>query len=233
MFTKNNWEEKDKLEFDNYLLSIKNENKILWTTKIINAKKQVLAIKTPVLKKIVKEISKGNFISFLDLNINTFYENDVINGNLICKIKDFDLQKKYLDKYILGIDNWASCDLLSFDVLGREEKYFNLAKDYLKSDKPFIRRVGFKILFEFVKDCYYVDKLFEILNSFSTESEYYVNMIISWLVCELFIKQREKTIAFLNTNNLNAFQINKAISKCRDSFRVSSEDKNMLLKYKK
>ena len=38
------------------------------------------------------------------------------------------------------------------------------------------------------------DKLFEILNSFSGESEYYVNMIISWLVCELFIKQREKTI---------------------------------------
>ena len=152
---------------------------------------------------------------------------------MICKIKDFDLQKKYLDKYILEIDNWASCDLLSFDVLGREEKYFNLAKEYLKSDKPFIRRVGFKILFEFVKECYYVDKLFEILNSFSGESEYYVNMIISWLVCELFIKQREKTIAFLNTNNLNAFQINKAISKCRDSFRVSMEDKNMLLKYKK
>ena len=30
----------------------------------------------------------------------------------------------------------------------------------------------------------------------------------------------------------NKFTINKAISKCRDSFRVSEEDKNLLLKYK-
>ena len=58
-------------------------------------------------------------------------------------------------------------------------------------------------------------------------------MIISWLVCELFIKQREKTIEFLKINKLNPFQINKAISKCRDSFRVSKEDKENLLEFRK
>lgn len=233
MLIKQVWKDTDKLGFDNYLLSLKNEDKVVWTTKIINTKKPLLAIKTEVLKNIAKEIAKGNFLSFLDLNLNSYYENDVINGNLICKIKDFHKQVEYLDKYVLGIDNWASCDLLSFKIKGREEEYFALAKKYLKSEKPFVRRVGFKIFFEFLNNGYYVDKILEILNEFYLEEEYYVNMIISWLVCELFIKQREKTIKFLKTNKLNPFQINKAISKCRDSFRVSKTDKEWLLNFRK
>ena len=233
MLIKQVWKDTDKLGFDNYLLSLKNEDKVVWTTKIINTKKPLLAIKTEVLKNIAKEIAKGNFLSFLDLNLNSYYENDVINGNLICKIKDFHKQVEYLDKYVLGIDNWASCDLLSFKIKGREEEYFALAKKYLKSEKPFVRRVGFKIFFEFLNNGYYVDKILEILNEFYLEEEYYVNMIISWLVCELFIKQKEKTIKFLKTNKLNPFQINKAISKCRDSFRVSKVDKEWLLNFRK
>lgn len=233
MLIKQVWKDTDILGFDNYLLSLKNEDKVVWTTKIINTKKPLLAIKTEVLKNIAKEIAKGNFLSFLDLNLNSYYENDVINGNLICKIKDFNKQVEYLDKYVLGIDNWASCDLLSFKIKGREEEYFALAKKYLKSEKSFVRRVGFKIFFEFLNNGYYVDKILEILNEFYLEEEYYVNMIISWLVCELFIKQREKTIKFLKTNKLNPFQINKAISKCRDSFRVSKKDKEWLLNFRK
>ena len=233
MLIKQVWKDTDILGFDNYLLSLKNEDKVVWTTKIINTKKPLLAIKTEVLKNIAKEIAKGNFLSFLDLNLNSYYENDVINGNLICKIKDFNKQVEYLDKYVLGIDNWASCDLLSFKIKGREEEYFALAKKYLKSEKSFVRRVGFKIFFEFLNNGYYVDKILEILNEFYLEEEYYVNMIISWLVCELFIKQKEKTIKFLKTNKLNPFQINKAISKCRDSFRVSKTDKEWLLNFRK
>ena len=233
MWIKDCWKKQDINDFDEYLLCLQNKDRILWTTKIINTKQKVLAIKTQTLKNIAKEISKGNYLSFLDLNINTFYENDIINGNLICKIKDFDLQKKYLDNYVSKIDNWASCDLLSFFIKGKEEKYFSLALKYLKNTKPFVRRVGFKILFEFVESEKHLKEIFNILNSFTNESEYYVNMIISWLVCELFIKQREKTIEFLKTNKLNAFQINKAISKCRDSFRVSKTDKEMLLKFRK
>ncbi len=58
-------------------------------------------------------------------------------------------------------------------------------------------------------------------------------MVNAWLICECFIKQREATIKFLDTNKLNKFTINKAVQKCRDSHRVSKEDKDMLLKYKK
>ena len=40
-------------------------------------------------------------------------------------------------------------------------------------------------------------------------------------------------LSSLENNNLNKFVINKGISKCRDSFRISQEDKQWLLQFKK
>lgn len=229
---KDNWTKQDGLDFIKYLESFKVSNKMEWSKNILNTSMSVLAIPTPKIKILAKDILKGNYLSFLDLNLNEYYENTAINGSLIVKIKDFKLMKKYLDKYVLTIDNWASCDLLSFDVKGYEKEFFALVLEYIKSDKPFIRRVGLSILFNFISDDEYIDKIFDILNQFSNEEHYYVNMMNAWLFCECFIKRKNMTINFLKTHKLNKFTINKGISKCRDSFRVSTEDKEMLTKYR-
>lgn len=229
---KEKWNIQDGKEFNKYLESFKNEEKIEWGRKILNTQMPVLAIKTPVIKDIVQNISEGNFYSFLDLELDKYYENVSINGFLITKIKEFDLMKKYLDKYVVKIENWAACDLLSFDVKKREEKFYNLSLEYIKSNKPFVRRVGLFLLFNFISNDDYIDQVFEIMNQFYEEEHYYVNMMNGWLLCECFIKRREKTIKFLKNHKLNKFTINKGISKCRDSYRVSLEDKEMLVIYK-
>ena len=92
--------------------------------------------------------------------------------------------------------------------------------------------MGIRILFSYKNNDEYVDKIFKVLDKLYDESEYYVNMAIAWLLCELMIYNRDKTLKYLEHHNLNNFTINKAISKCRDSFRVSKEDKELLLKYK-
>ena len=230
---KENWTEKDGVSFNEYLESLKNLEKIDWARKILNSKMELLAIKTPVMKEIVKKISEGNYLSFLDLELNNYYENMAINGLLIPKIDDFDIMKKYLDKYVLKIENWASCDILSFNIKKREEKYYNLSLEYIKSDKPFVRRVGLLILFKLIENDQYIDKIYNVMNQFYNEEHYYVNMINAWLFCECFIKRREKTLEFLKTHKLNKFTINKGISKCRDSFRVSVSDKEMLISYRR
>lgn len=227
------WTKEDGKEFIKYLETFKREEKIEWTKSILNTNMEVLAIKSPDIKQIAKEIAKGNFISFLDLNLNNYYENTAINGNLIPRIKDFNIMKKYLDKYSKQAENWATCDLLKFNIKGKEEAFLELVEEYIKSDLPFVRRIGMLILFSFIENDKYIDKIYEKLNSFEKEEAYYVNMVNAWLLCELFIKRREKTIEFLENNKLNSFTMNKGISKCRDSFRVSDEDKELLLKYKR
>ena len=88
------------------------------------------------------------------------------------------------------------------------------------------------MLFPLVNDIY-IDRILSIINSFTEASYYYVDMILAWLLCDSFIKERDKTLQFFKKNNANSFVINKAISKCHDSYRVTKEDKEMLKKYKK
>jgi len=229
---KNNWAKKDVIELNNYLFSLRVEEKRAWSKNILNTNMDVLALPTPIIKDISKQILKGNFLSLLDFENDEYYESTAINGYLITKIDDFNLMKRYLDIYSKKIDNWASCDLLSFNTKGKEELYFLLTEEYIKSSYPFQRRIGLLILFDFITNNSYIKRIFEILNSFYEETHYYVNMMIAWLFCECFIKRREETLSFLKSHKLNKFSINKGISKCRDSFRVSIEDKESLLKYK-
>ena len=227
---KEKWSKKDTQEFDKYLYSIRKEDKIEFTKKIVNTSMITLGIPTPKLRAIAKEIIKGNYISFLDNMTNKYYETTIVCAILINKIDSIEEKEKYLKK--LKIDNWATVDILSFKIKGKEKDYINLSKKYIKSDKTFERRIGVRILFGYT-DKEDVEEIFKIIDSLYDEEEYYVNMAVAWLMCELVIKNRDKTFEYLKNHNLNDFTINKTVSKCRDSFRVSKEDKDFLTKYRK
>lgn len=93
--------------------------------------------------------------------------------------------------------------------------------------------MGVNIWFKFIERGDYLPKIFEKVNTMRGEKEYYVNMVVAWLIAECFAKNRDLTLEFFKTNNLNDFTVNKSVSKCRDSFRVSKEDKDMLLQFKR
>ena len=230
---KDKWTISDTEEFNSYLLTFsKGKEKSIWEQKIVNTNKKCIAVPSPKLKENAKEIFKGNFISFIDLWIMDNHSSISIIGYLICKIKDFDLMKKYLDIYSAQIDNWAHCDLLKFKITkNNANRFIKLSETYLQSKLTFQRRIGLIILFNFI-DKEHIDYVLETCNKLYNENEYYVNMANAWLLCECLIKEREKTLKFLEHHSLNLFTLNKMISKCRDSFRVSEEDKNLLLKYK-
>lgn len=229
---KDKWLIQDKGDYYSYLNSLSKKDKIEWTRNIVNTNMEVLAIPVPVLKSIGKEIMKGDYVSFLDLKLLDNYESTMVYGSIINNIKDIELVKYYLDIYVNYVDNWSSCDILSINVKDKD-KLFNIGMDYTYSNKPFIRRIGFRILFKYVDNIEYLDKIFKRCDEFYNEEHYYVNMMIAWLLCEAFIKNRDYTLNYLDNNKLNEFVINKTISKCRDSFRVSKNDKELLLKYKR
>lgn len=47
------------------------------------------------------------------------------------------------------------------------------------------------------------------------------------------MKFRDKTLSYLRTNHLDDWTYNKTIQKIRESYRVTKEDKEMLLKMKR
>lgn len=214
--------------FNKALLLYKKEDKISWTKNIVNTNLPLIAIDSKGIENIVKAIPKDLKFEFLDNVKFDYHESTIVYAKILNTLKSCQEIAKYLLPFAEFIDNWASCDTLAFNLKGKEkEELFDLALNYVKSDKAFCRRVGFRILFRFIEDKY-IDKIFDAIEDAFFEKEYYVNMIVAWLLCEMFIKSREKTLAFARANKLNDFVKNKFISKCNDSFRVSKEDKTML-----
>ena len=230
-FLKEIWNESDIIELHEYLNTLDKVNSKERELRILNTSFSYIGVRNEPLKKISKEILNSNYKSFLNVNKPIYHEDFMINGNIINKIKDFNEFVGYLDKYLEYADSWAHTDIIKFNIKNNEENYFNLAKKYLKSDKTYVRRMGVRILFNYCNNSY-TDKVFELIENLYDETEYYVNMCISWLLCDLMIKSRDKTIKYMDNHHLNKFVVNKMISKCRDSYRVSSEDKELLTKYR-
>lgn len=230
---KEKWDEQDFKLFKTFERGLKrSEHQCKWEQNITQTKLECLGPLSKEVKKVSAEIKRGNFLSFIqNIEIETLFES-IVCAKLISSIKNFDVFEKELTSFVNKIDNWASCDSLSF-AKHKKENLFILAKKYLANQKTFVRRVGVRIYFELIKDEKYLADCFKMLNNLKAEQEYYVNMCAAWLLCECFIKHRNQTLKFFEENQTNSFIINRAISKCRDSFRVSVEDKKNLLKYKR
>lgn len=232
---KEQWHEEHKKEFQNYLKSLsKSKEKSNWEQRIVNTKLPCLAVSSIDIDKIVSKISKGNFLSFINLWLWEYHSNTLINGKLICKIKDFDILKQYLIKYAKLADNWSTIDCLKFKFTKENEKDFmKFSTELLRYNETFARRLGVIIMLKLCNNEKFIDEILNNIKTLYLEKEYYVNMATAWLLAELFIKSRDKTLNFLKSEKLNTFTLNKMISKCRESFRVSRGDKQMLLQFKK
>ena len=97
LLSKQTWKESDIKIFEEYLKSLAKPDAIKFCKKIINTNYPLLAIPTPTLKKIAKEISHGNWEEFLNLKIFSTYESVLIFGLVSSHIKDFHLQQNYLE----------------------------------------------------------------------------------------------------------------------------------------
>jgi len=230
-----NWDKNDLENFYKFLLTYKEgSNRIERSKTIVNTSMPILGIYMKEINEVAKLIMSSNYNKYLE-NINfKYYEETLIYGKVLNKIKDENLFFKYLDNFVLTIDNWSTVDNIKFNNMYKKNKkmLFEVALKYLNFKEPFVRRTAILILFNYINDEVYEKEIFKILDSLKDEEHYYVNMAASWLLCELFIKSKTNTLKYYENNQTNKFVINKSISKCRDSFRVSNEDKEKLLKFK-
>ena len=88
------------------------------------------------------------------------------------------------------------------------------------------------LVMEFYLTDEYIDKVLSYVNSVNSDF-YYVQMMQGWLVATAAAKCRDKTMKFLESNDLNATTQNMAVRKIRESLRISKEDKELVLQFKK
>lgn len=227
---KEKWTEKEYLTYIEYLKSLGEETYKNFHSKLTTTQYEILGIRVPLQRKIAKYLAKGDIKSFLEKSKNTYYEEVMIKGFVIASIKEKDLFLKYLEDYVSLIDNWAITDGFcnSLKIVKQDEYFwFCYFSNFLKSKEEFKVRVGLIVFLSFYIKEPYIEKIFSLVDEIKLD-KYYVNMGIAWLLCECFTKYREKTLNYLLKSKINTFTFNKTISKIRDSYRVSKEDKEYL-----
>lgn len=224
-------------ELINYLFRVRDLEYSKFHKKLLNNDDIiVIGIRTPELRKIAKIIAKNDYIGFIKLNKHKYYEEVLLHGLVIGYSKtNFEEKVNLLDSFLPYNNNWAVNDLVCNTLkifIKKQKEGYNLILKYLESDNPWIVRFGLVLLLCYYVNDEYIELVIDCIKNIKSD-EYYVRMANAWLISICYIKYPLKTLELFINNDLDTFTNNKAISKIRDSYRVSTYDKNSLLKYKK
>lgn len=192
-------------------------------------KEKIIGVRVPQLRKFAREFGKTEEAKdFLKILPHKYYEEDNIHAFLIEQIKDFDECISALDNFLLCVDNWATCDMMTPKVFKKNtDKLLPKINEWLISDYAYEVRFAIGMLMKFYLDENFDEKYLELVASVKSE-EYYINMMIAWYFATALAKQWDKTLPYIENKVLDKWTHNKAIQKAVESYRITDEQKKYL-----
>lgn len=221
---------KDKTIFIEYLYSLRNEKHREFSKKITPGEFEMIGIPVPILKEIARNILKTHYETFLTIDEEDIYEIYLLKGLVIGGIKDSEKFKRLFSDFIGKIDNWAVCDITisaSKTIKKDCEYFFNKCRELLKEKEEFKNRIAFVIFLDYFITDEYVDRVLNTISGFRSD-KYYANMALAWLLSVIYIKYPQKARDYLLKNNFDKTVIKYTKRKIKDSYRVSTADKDWL-----
>ena len=192
-------------------------------------KEKIIGVRVPVLRKYATELSKSeNAKEFLNILPHQYYEEDNLHAFLIEQIKDFDECIYALDDFLLHVDNWATCDMMTPKVLGENPSLlYEKIVEWTKSEHTYTIRFAIVTLMKFFTADRLDRKHLNLLLKIKSD-EYYVNMAIAWYLATALASRWDLVIPYIEKQKFNKWVHNKAIQKAVESYRITNEQKDYL-----
>lgn len=198
-----------------------------FNSKLIPGVENVLGIRIPVLRSIVKEMDFKDKEIFLNTLPHRFHEENIMHMIIISYEKDFDNAKEMLLKFLPYVDNWQVSDVgipISFKESKDKEELLSFVKLIILKEETYFKRYGVFILMKIFLDKFYDEDILAMVAEIKS-SEYYVNMMRAWFFQEAIVKRYDDTIKYLEDKKLDRFTHLKTISKCIDSRKIDKDTK--------
>lgn len=194
---------------------------------------KVIGVRTPRLRKLVKELNESEKTAFLKKLPHEYYEEDNLHAFIICEMKDFEDCLGETEKFLPYIDNWATCDSLRPKVFKKNvQKLTPLVERCLKSSHIYTVRYGIGLLLSYFLDDefdeIYLGKVSEIKSD-----EYYINMMSAWYFATALAKRWDEALPYITENRLPLWVHNKSIQKAVESLRITPEKKELLRTFRR
>lgn len=223
---------------ENLLQLAENGNK-KFTESLHPGIENVLGIRIPALRRLGTQIAKDDWESYLQTADTYYMEERMLQGMVISnlKMKDTEAYLSLVARFIAIINSWSVCD--TFDFYGKQrfvdknkKRVWLFLEDRMKSDKEYEIRFGVVMAMAHYIDEEYIDNVLQWMDRISHEG-YYVKMAVAWALSVCYVKFPQKTMNYLKENHLDDFTYNKALQKIIESYRVSTEDKEIIRSMKR
>lgn len=205
--------------------------------RILNAPSMpTLGIRIPKLRELAKEAAKETEGGWLDEMIrdhgSCVYQEEHMLFGMASGYRKASREEHaaMLDIWVPGVLSWADCDCSTSTYKWMEkdpEFWFSYLEKWLNSSREFELRFGVIALMDHFLNDRYIDEVLRRYADIRSE-DYYVRMGIAWGVATAYVKYPEKVLGLLKEKKLDIWTHNKAIQKCRESRRVSAQNKEML-----
>lgn len=192
-------------------------------------KEKIIGVRVPSLRKYAKDLAKTEYAkAFLEFLPHKYYEEDNLHAFLIEQIRDFDECISALDNFLLFVDNWATCDMMTPKVLNKNlTLLYEKIEEWSRSEYIYTVRFAIVTLMKFFMNERLDEKHLKLLLNIKAD-EYYINMAIAWYLATALASCWDLVIPYIEKQKFSKWVHNKAIQKAVESYRITKEQKEYL-----
>lgn len=187
----------------------------------------VIGIRLPLLRKVAREIVRGDWRAYLAEAEERYFEERMLQGMVIGYAECPPAEKlEYAARFVPKIDNWAVCDSFCWRLKAAErEPAWRFIQPYFRSETEYGVRFALVMALGNFVDAEHLEALLEHLAAFR-HTGYYARMGAAWAASVCFVKFPERTMRWLGEAcPLDDWTYNKSLQKIVESYRVTDADK--------
>lgn len=218
------------------LEALADERYRTFAASLLPGSENILGVRLPLLRKLAKEIVKGDWRGYVSTTPTVFFEEIMLLGMVIGYAKA-DVEEKliHVKGYVPLITNWSLCDSFCTSLTftrDNRHRVWEFLQPFLVSGEEYAIRFGVVMLLTYYMEDEFIDRVLSSLDTLKHEG-YYVKMAVAWAVSICFVKYPERTKAYLADCHLDDFTFNKSLQKITESLRVDKATKEMIRKMKR
>ena len=198
---------------------------------LIPGVKNMLGIRLPLLRKLAKELSGGDWKEYLSWTEFAYFEEIMLQGMILGYVKaPLDEVLDAVTGFIPRIDNWSVNDSFctTFQYAKKfPEEVWDFLMQYKESSREFEVRVVAVMLMAHYLLPQYIDRVFEVLGSLDVR-EYYASMAVAWAYATAWAKFPEETKEYLTKHPIDKMTYRRTLQKGIESRRITEEDKQWM-----
>lgn len=192
-------------------------------------RESVIGVRTPLLRAYARSLDRSLAEAFMAELPHRYYEENNLHAFLIECLGDWQATVDALDRFLPYVDNWATCDMMRPAVLGRNPAAMRRqAGLWMRSSHPYAVRYGIEMLMVHGLEQDFTPDDLDDVAAVSCNHPY-LSRMVAWYFATALAFHWEETLPYLVPGRLDTDTRRRALTKARESLRISPKQKEYLI----